>query len=196
MNCHVIILVKYSYVRSELKMKKNIVYLLLLVAILTITGCQKTGKNSLEVNYQDYSDEIIGNNYTYRFIGQSEHFYFETGKVYFGDGERQFVVTNLKVKDNVEKETNYSLNIYFNDNLLVGDDYQFGGLTKEKFEKQRLSESGKEPQRDEKGNFIGESDAFFETTKEEFKDSLKVVGYYCVKDDCEKETFKITYLDD
>ena len=196
MDYYVIIIVEYSYVRSELKMKKSIVYLLLLVAVLTITGCQKTGKNNLEVNYQDYSDEVIGNNYTYRFVGQSEHFYFETGKVYFGEGERQFVVTNLKVKDNVEEETNYSLNIYFNDNLLVGDDYQFGGLTKEKFEKQRLSESGKEPQRDEKGNYIGESDAFFETTKEEFKDSLKVVGYYCIKNNCEKETFKITYLDD
>ena len=109
---------------------------------------------------------------------------------------RQFIITNLKVKDNVERDTNYSLNIYFNDNLLVGDDYHFGGQTKEKFEKQQLSESGKEPQKDSKGNFIGESDAFFETTKEEFKDSLKVVGYYCVKDNCEKEIFKITYLDD
>jgi hypothetical protein len=196
MDYYDIILVKYSYIRSELKMKKNIVYLLLLVAVLTITGCQKSEKNNLEVKYQDYSDEVIGNNYTYRFIGQSEHFYFKTGKVYFGEGERQFVVTNLKVKDNVEKDTNYSLNIYFNDNLLVGDDYQFGGLTKEKFENQKLSESGKEPKKDANGNSIGESDAFFETSKEDFKDALKVVGYYCVKEKCEKEIFKVTYLDD
>ena len=176
-------------------MKKIIICLFLLITMITITGCQKED-NNLKIDYQDYSDAVIGNEYTYRFVGQSEHFYFETGKVYFGEESRQFIITNLKVKDNVERDTNYSLNIYFNDNLLVGDDYHFGGQTKEKFEKQQLSESGKEPQRDEKGNFIGESDAFFETTKEEFKDSLKVVGYYCVKDDCEKEIFKITYLDD
>lgn len=177
-------------------MKKTITYLLLLIVAITITGCQKSENSNLEVKYQDYSDEVIGSNYTYRFIGQSEHFYFETGKVYFGDGERQFTITNLKVKDNVEKDANYSLNIYFNNNLLVGDDYQFGGLTKEKFENQKLSESGKEPEKDANGNSIGESDAFFETSKENFKDELEIVGYYCVKDKCENEAFKITYLDD
>lgn len=176
-------------------MKKTIIYFLLLITVITITGCQKED-NNLKVNYQDYSDEVIGNDFTYRFVGQSEHFYFETGKVYFGEGSRQFIITNLKVKDNIEHNTNYSLNIYFNDNLLVGDDYQFGGLTKEKFENQKLSESGKEPKKDENGNSIGESDAFFETSKEDFKDALKVVGYYCVKDKCENESFKVTYLDD
>ena len=79
-------------------MKKTIICLFLLITMITITGCQKED-NNLKIDYQDYSDAVIGNEYTYRFVGQSEHFYFETGKVYFGEGERQFVVTNLKVKD-------------------------------------------------------------------------------------------------
>ena len=66
-------------------MKKTITYLLLLIVAITITGCQKSENSNLEVKYQDYLDEVIGSNYTYSFIWQSEHFYFETGNVYYGD---------------------------------------------------------------------------------------------------------------
>ena len=45
------------------------------------------------------------------------------------------------------------------------------------------------------GEIIGEVDSFIKTTKETFKDSIKMVINYCEKDKCKEETFKINYLD-
>ena len=64
-------------------MKKIYLYLGLLT-ILIITGCSSKEYN---INYIEDEEHSISDNYTYRFIGESEHFYLQTGKVYY-DGKK------------------------------------------------------------------------------------------------------------
>ena len=72
----------------------------------------------------------------------------------------------------------------------------FGAITKQEFENAVISEHGFLGEKDQNGDYIGESDSFVETSKEDFKDSIKLEGKYCIKDDCKIETFKIKYLEE
>ena len=178
---------------------KKYCYLIFIIILLMITGCGKSS-NEIEVNYVDYKDKYLSGNYTYRFVGQSEHFYFETGKVYYGDNIRELVITNFKVKDNVSSNSKYSLNLFFNNKLLWGDEtgkYNINHLfSKDGFEGIDISEMGKEPERDQNGNIIGEGDSFLETSKDDFKKTIKIEGYYCENDKCEREEFKLKFIDE
>lgn len=176
-------------------MKKKIVKSLLITfSLLIIAGCGKKNYD-VDVQYTNYVDKGLSGNYTYRFVGQSDHFYFETGSVYYGDNIKELLLTNFKVKDNVSNNAKYLVEIYFNDKLLIGDDGSGESFNKEKFESINIVESGKEPERDQNGNIVGEGDSFLETSKDNFKESIKVFGKYCINDKCEKEEFSLKYID-
>ena len=174
---------------------KKFFCLLFIIGLFIIVGCGKSSKE-IAVNYVDYKDSELSGNYTFRFVGQSEHFYFETGNVYFGDNIKELLLTNFKVKDNVSNDSKYLVEVYFNNKLLMGDDGSGELYNKEQFENINIAEKGKEPERDQNGNIIGEGDSFLETTKDNFKESIKVFGKYCINDKCEKEEFNIKYIDE
>lgn len=100
------------------------------------------------------------------------------------------------MKDNVSNDSKYLVEVYFNNKLLIGDDGSGESYNKEQFENINIAEKGKEPERDQNGNIIGEGDSFLETTKDSFKESIKVFGKYCINDECEKEEFNIKYIDE
>ena len=53
---------------------------------------------------EDYGYEKR-DNVTYKFIGESEHFAFETGKVYYGDNDERYIyLDNFKVLKKVKNE--------------------------------------------------------------------------------------------
>ena len=67
--------------------------LLFIIGLFIIVGCGKSSKE-IAVNYVDYKDSELSGNYTFRFVGQSEHFYFETGNVYYGDNIKELLLAN------------------------------------------------------------------------------------------------------
>lgn len=171
-------------------MKKILFYFLIMICLSTITGC--SNYSEMEIPYKDDHINEPSTNYTYRFVGQSEHFYFQTGKVYYDGKYRALLISNLKVKDNVKSNATFSIDLYFNDkSLFVAD----RNLTKNAFEDTIIAESGELGERDISGNVIGESDSFLETTKENFKSSIKLEAKYCINNKCKTEPFDIEYLD-
>ena len=57
-----------------------------------------------------------------------------------------------------------------------------------------IGENGLLGEKDKNGNVIGESDSFLETTKETFKDSIKLEIIYCQNKKCYTEEMKFTYI--
>lgn len=171
-------------------MKKMLICFLIITCLFTITGC--SDYSQMEIPYKDDRINEPSTNYTYRFIGQSEHFYFQTGKVYYDGKYRSLLISNLKVKDNAKEDATFSINLYFNDRSLFGGN---DTLTKKDFENTIIAESGELGERDINGDVIGESDSFLETTKENFKSSIRLEAKYCIKNECKTEQFSIEYLD-
>ena len=142
-------------------MKKILFYFLIMICLSTITGC--SNYSEMEIPYKDDHINEPSTNYTYRFVGQSEHFYFQTGKVYYDGKYRALLISNLKVKDNVKSNATFSINLYFNDkSLFVAD----RNLTKNAFEDTIIAESGELGERDISGNVtinraIGRSTWYF-----------------------------------
>ncbi len=142
-----------------------------------------------------FKEDILHNNmdnYTYKFIGESKHFYFQTGKVYYEKSSQALLISNFKVRKNVEKKASFSVQLYFDNKLLYGA--VDSRMKKDELESIVIAESGNVAKIDTQGNQIGESDAFLETKKETFKDSIKLIAKYCIDDSCEEEQFKIKYL--
>ncbi len=174
-------------------MKKLILCLITVSSLFLITACN----NNSKIDFKEDVEHQINSDYTFKFVGESEHFYFETGKVYYNGDERELLISNFKVKDNVNKNAKFSTNLYFNNVLFCGDISNSSDLsTKQEFENAVISEHGFLGEKDQNGDYIGESDSFVETSKEDFKDSIKLEGKYCIKDDCKIETFKIKYLEE
>lgn len=73
---------------------KKIVKIICLITLLT--ACNKNTK--IDINYKEDLKNQISSNYTYKFIGESEHFYFETGKVYYNGKERELLISNFNFK--------------------------------------------------------------------------------------------------
>ncbi len=155
--------------------------------LLLVTGCNKK-----EVLFKEDTKHNNMNDYTYKFIGESNHFYFQTGKVYYEESTQALLISNFKVKGNISNKAKFSIGLYFNDNLLYGSlDTK---LTKKELENTVIAESGNVAKIDSKGNQIGESDAFLETKKDTFKVSIKLIVKYCIDKKCEEEPLKIRYL--
>ena len=58
-----------------------------------------------------------------------------------------------------------------------------------------IEENGKLGEIDQNGDIIGESDSFLETTKENFKNSIKLEIKYCQNSKCNTEKLQLTYVD-
>lgn len=173
--------------------KKAITQFSILILTILLTGCSGSNQN---IAFKEDAEHEYSNNYTYKFIGESEHFYFETGKVYYNNDERELLISNFKVKDNVDKTANFSINLYFNDKLLYGDDSLSGEfLTRQQFENTVISEHGT-VERNQNGEIIGESDSFLETTEDNFKESIQLETKYCIVDHCETEILQLKYMDE
>lgn len=84
-------------------MKKVFTRLLIIFALFTICDCSMNSKNKITYK-EDYGYEKR-DNITYKFIGESEHFAFETGKVYYGDNDERYIyLDNFKVLKKVKNE--------------------------------------------------------------------------------------------
>ena len=172
-------------------MKRVILSLILLSNLFIITACN----NSNNITFKEDLKHQLNSNYTYKFVGESEHFYFETGKVYYNDNERELLISNFHVKGDISKNSKFSLNLYFNDDLLYGNVSELNLLSRQDFENTVISEHGYLGEKNESGNITGESDSFFETPKEKFKTNIKLEVKYCIKDKCETETLKLKYIE-
>lgn len=172
-------------------MKQKIFLIGSVLLIVLSVGCSK---NNIKIEYKDDIEHQSSNNYTYKFVGESEHFYFETGKVYYNGNERELLISNFKLKDNMSSSTTYLVNLYFNDRLLYGNDFGKADLTKKEYMNIVIGENGKLGEMDQNGDVIGESDSFLETTKETFKDSIKLEIKYCQNKKCYTEEMKFTYI--
>ena len=171
---------------------KNKIICLISILPLLLTGCSNTDSN---IKYKEDLQHQYSDNYTYKFIGESEHFYFETGKVYYNGNERELLISNFKLKDNMSPATTYLVNLYFNDKLLYGNDFGKADLTKKEYMNIVIEENGKLGEIDQNGDIIGESDSFLETTKENFKNSIKLEIKYCQNSKCNTEKLQLTYVD-
>lgn len=172
-------------------MKQTIFLIGSLLLIVLLVGCSN---NDIKIEYKNDIEHQFSNNYTYKFVGESEHFYFETGKVYYNGNERELLISNFKLKDNMSSSTTYLVNLYFNDILLYGNDFSKANLTKKEYMNIVIGENGKLGEMDQNGDVIGESDSFLETTKETFKDSIKLEIKYCQNKMCYTEEMKFIYI--
>lgn len=172
-------------------MKKIIV--LFVAVLMFLTGCNNDYWLG-EIPFKEDQEHEPTVYYTYRFTGESEHFYFQTGKVYYNNDYRSLIISNFKVKENISDDSSYDLSLYFNDDVLYSSASSNSNLSKSGFENIVITDNGY-VYTDDNGNIIGEADSFIKTTKDTFKDSIKLMVNYCVKDKCEEEIFKINYLD-
>lgn len=177
-------------------MKKVFVLFSILFVIFFISGCH----NDFVIEFKEDPEHEIMNNTTYRFVGESEHFYFQTGKVNYDGNERFLLISHFGIKEKIEN-ANYNINLYFNDQLF----YEEGTLSDKEYTNTVISEHGILGESDKNGDIIGESNAFLETTKDSFKESIKIEITYCfynvctqencVKEDCNTETLNLLYVD-
>lgn len=176
-------------------MKKCIfIVSLVLWSILLTTGCGKSSKN---VIFKDDYGYDTPKDVTYKFTGSSEHFAFFTGKAYYGDNnERYLYIDNFEIIDklkNKNKIIGYSINVFFNESSLITDElnYLTDGDFQSKLSNFIIEETGTYSE-----DGYGESDAFLQTSQNDFKNNIKVVIKYCYSDiKCQTEEFKIDYVD-
>lgn len=161
-----------------------------LILTLMLTSCSKN-----KITYKEDSGHAYLNESTYKFIGESEHFYFETGKVYYNENERGLLISNFNLKDSIGKNVKYLVNLYFNNKLLYGNEYKSITLTEKEYKNIVIEEHGYLGKKDQNGNIIGESDSFLETQQDKFKSSIRIEVNYCIKNNCKTETLKIKYID-
>ena len=115
---------------------KRILLFICAFCILMLNGCSNVSNENVEFkNDYGYSHD---DNYTYRFTGSSEHFAFETGKVYYGENNKKsLLIKNFKL---VNKLKNYNYSLYSEvQNILKNnflEKHIRGGIaTKKKYEK-------------------------------------------------------------
>ena len=172
-------------------MKQKIFLIGSLLLIVLAVGCSK---NDIKIEYKDDIEHQFSNNYTYKFVGESEHFYFQTGKVYYNNNEREILISNFNFKKSMNKNITYLVNLYFNNRLLYGNEYGKADMNQKEYKDVVIGENGLLGEKDKNGNVIGESDSFLETTKETFKDSIKLEIIYCQNKKCYTEEMKFTYI--
>lgn len=175
-------------------MKKNLFILIAFACLVIVSGCSNDTNN---VEFKDENGYFIKNDITYKFTGVSEHFSFETGKVYYGENnERYLFIKNFKIINKIKNQKNidsYFINLYFNNKPLFGGDMN-------QLENNNFSEKLNQEVIEEDGisypDGYGESDAFLETTKSNFKKAVKMEIKYCYKDNkCETEIFDFNYVE-
>ena len=175
-------------------MKKIKIIYIVIILLVSLTGCAYN--NEMKISYKDDAENEFSSNYTYKFVGQSEHFYFETGKVYYNGNERELLISNFNLKEKMDSDTKCLINLYFNDILLDGNINGKANLDENNYKKTLFGEHGYLGEKDKNGNIIGESDSFLETTKDTFKSSIKLEIIYCLKNECNTEEMKIKIMEE
>lgn len=128
---------------------------------------------------------------TYEFSGESEHFKFNVGKVYYGKDYSRIYIGDFQQTKKINNLKDKTIKIYFNDKLWASDNSS-------KY-LNKLNKTFYDVEFDEAGATnceIGECEIsyFSETSKETFKDAIKIEIKYCLKDNkCETETFNIKF---
>lgn len=171
-------------------MKITRLFVLCGVLLLLLTGCNKNYDKT--ISYVDFkSKEVSLNNITYKFIGKSKNFGFETGNVNLNDHEKQLLITNFKQINKIDKFDTISFNIKFKDTLWAksswskNDNISFKQYLKKIILYENYSQ------------LINHGDdSFTSTTKETFKNDINITVEYCVNGQCKNETFKIEYVND
>ena len=159
---------------------------ILIIVIFTVFLC---------IQYFTEDDEYlyIPNNFipTYEFTGESEHFKFNIGKVYYGEDYSQIYIGDFQQTEKIKNLKNKTIKIYFNDKLWASDkSSKYLNKLNKTFYDVEFGEAGAT------NCEIGECEIsyFSETSKETFKDAIRIEIKYCLKNDkCETETFNINY---
>lgn len=168
------------------------IYILIIIFIIIISviyallnSFDNDDKNDLLTPYIE--------NATYTFSGDSEHFKFDTGKVYFSNDYSQILITDFSQTKEIKKLKNEKVTILFDGKewSSLDNSYNLNKL-KEYITEFQFYEGGKLCGSD--SNFDCEKTAFDIANKENFKDILKVIIEYCTNDNvCLKEQFKINF---
>jgi hypothetical protein len=172
---------------------KNMFFIpIIIFGLLLITGCTKVYSDDITFVNSFKQDTMTG--ITYKFIGKSEHFGFETGKVYYTDTDREILITNFKQIKEINKIDKFTINVYFNDIYWGGSDWLKEDTRdfEDYLRKNTLAETGRicdisSP---------CESDSFIRTAKNTFEDAIKIEAKYCYKDNCKTETMNLTYIEE
>ena len=179
-----------------LKIMKRILLITLLLITFVVSGCNNTSKVIVEYK-EDYGD-INPGGVTYKFTGSSEHFGFETGKVFYGSNdERYFLFKNFKIInqiDNIDDITTYKINLKFDGKSMFTNEMEH--VTDKNFNEIisdiKFEENGKY-----NSDGFGELDAFTITTKENFKDYVELEIKYCYSNGkCVTESLEFNYIED
>lgn len=172
-------------------MKKVYKISILIFSLLLICGCSNNTKKM--VMFKDDQGYEKMNDVTYKFYGESEHFGFETGKVYYGDnGEVYIYIDNFKVLNNIKNEQEldeYKIDLSFNNDSMFSDEMikVNGRDFIQILNDFSIEESGIKSKQEE--------DAFTRTDKYSFKSAIKLKIKYCYKDgSCKTETLKLRYV--
>ena len=176
-------------------MKRKKLIFIIFASLLFISGCYNKTNNN--ITFKDDFRYLTPDTVTYKFYGMSDHFGFETGKVYYGeDNERYILITNFRIINELNNQAEiekYSFNLSFNNVSMFTDDMTNIGT--ENFE-DKINESSIEEKGIYHADGFGESDAFLETTKDDFKDSIKFEIKYCYKDGlCKVEKLDLKYVE-
>lgn len=172
---------------------KRILLFICAFCILMLNGCSNVSNENVEFkNDYGYSHD---DNYTYRFTGSSEHFAFETGKVYYGENNKKsLLIKNFKLVNklkNYNDVSSYSINLKFKNISLLTNEMtplKKSNLSHE-LEKYFIEENFD-------GGELYESDAFLQSTANTFKKDMKIEIKYCYNNGiCKTENLDINYID-
>ncbi len=184
-------------------LKSLIILIFMLVACMSIFlviiyFAEQHTLNAKDVNIEFKENKKFNEymkEYTYRFVGESTHLYFQTGQVYLSNDVNKLSISNLKVKDIDDKKDNksYAFRVFIKNKLIFGDSHNIGNADKNRLEQIKLGLVMNIP--DDKTTDTSKLNALALTNKDTFKKDIKVEGVYCENQKCKVETFKLGYID-
>ena len=175
--------------------KKKVILIISIVLVLLVIFCLWIWNTLSIIDARNTHNDIIYQtfkNATYSFTGKSEHFEFETGKVYFGGSEQRIYIADFKQTERIPdllsekviiKFDNKIMNVQENSNLLNDintkiDNFDF-----------YLGTVGCHSSSED-----CEATVFDNVTKDTFKESIIVEIEYCTKNKiCRTEQFDLNY---
>lgn len=170
-----------------------ILFILIIFLINGHTGVKGSSNNEKTIkNSSNYGDG------TYAFVGETENFIFENGKINFTKKNGMFELSNFNLSDNSSVDGDgvktAKIRVYFDNKEWGGDDYtlddgDFNIWLNETY----LYEGVSYPCRNGYENCGVVISAKID--KNEFPNNMKIEINYCTKNNkCEKETFEVSDL--
>lgn len=178
-------------------MKKKIIFVLVIIVII-IGFIGVNNFYNRKITYKECKNNEVKLKYiTHKFTGESEHFGFETGNVDLDKNNYEILLTNFRQTKKVKNIDDFKITIYFNDKEWSSNEWNKNkDISFRKFLKNIIVyEEDTEYIEENSPNFRRSSDAFIETSPDEFKSAIKVVAKYCYKNKCNTENMKIKFID-